>query len=36
MSAILEVRDLVKQYPKVRAVDGVSFDVPAGICFGLT
>jgi ABC-2 type transport system ATP-binding protein len=35
MSAILEVRDLVKQYPKVRAVDGVSFDVPAGICFGL-
>jgi ABC-2 type transport system ATP-binding protein len=35
MSAILEVRDLVKQYPKVRAVDGVSFDVPQGICFGL-
>jgi len=35
MSAILEVRDLVKQYPKVRAVDGVSFDVPEGICFGL-
>jgi len=35
MSAILEVRDLVKQYPKVRAVDGVSFAVPEGICFGL-
>jgi ABC-2 type transport system ATP-binding protein len=35
MSAILEVRDLVKQYPKVRAVDGVSFDVAPGICFGL-
>jgi ABC-2 type transport system ATP-binding protein len=35
MSAILEVRDLVKQYPKVRAVDGVSFAVPPGICFGL-
>ena len=35
MSAILEVRDLVKQFPKVRAVDGVSFDVPEGICFGL-
>jgi ABC-2 type transport system ATP-binding protein len=35
MSAILEVRDLVKQYPKVRAVDGVSFDVPEGVCFGL-
>jgi ABC-2 type transport system ATP-binding protein len=35
MAAILEVRDLVKQYPKVRAVDGVSFAVPEGICFGL-
>jgi ABC-2 type transport system ATP-binding protein len=35
MAAILEVTDLVKQYPKVRAVDGVSFAVPEGICFGL-
>ena len=35
MSAILEVRDLAKQYPKVLAVDGVSFDVAPGICFGL-
>jgi ABC-2 type transport system ATP-binding protein len=35
MSAILEVRDLVKQYPKVRAVDGTSFEVAPGICFGL-
>ncbi|MGQ0587240.1 MAG: ABC transporter ATP-binding protein [Gammaproteobacteria bacterium] len=35
MGAILEVRDLVKQYPKVRAVEGVSFDVPEGVCFGL-
>jgi ABC-2 type transport system ATP-binding protein len=35
MPSILEVRDLAKQYPKVRAVDGVSFDVPAGVCFGL-
>ncbi|MGH8442799.1 MAG: ABC transporter ATP-binding protein [Nevskiaceae bacterium] len=35
MGAILEVRDLVKQYPKVRAVDGVSFEVPEGVCFGL-
>ena len=35
MSAILEVRDLVKQFPKVRAVDGVTFDVPEGVCFGL-
>jgi ABC-2 type transport system ATP-binding protein len=26
---MIEVRDLVKEYPGVRAVDGVSFDVPA-------
>jgi ABC-2 type transport system ATP-binding protein len=32
---ILEVRDLVKQYPSVRAVDGLSLAVPEGICFGL-
>jgi ABC-2 type transport system ATP-binding protein len=32
---ILEVRNLVKQYPTVNAVDGVSFSVPEGICFGL-
>jgi ABC-2 type transport system ATP-binding protein len=32
---ILDVRDLVKQYPTVNAVDGVSFTVPEGICFGL-
>lgn len=35
MSVLLEARALEKQYPKVRAVDGVSFQVPAGICFGL-
>ena len=36
MSApILEVRNLVKQYPAVTAVDGVSFAVPEGTCFGL-
>lgn len=33
--AVLEVRDLVKHYPGVRAVDGVSFAVRAGECFGL-
>ena len=32
---ILEVRHLVKQYPSVTAVDGLSLAVPAGICFGL-
>ena len=32
---ILEVRDLVKQYPGVTAVDGISFSVPEGVCFGL-
>ena len=35
MASIIEVRDLVKQYPKVRAVDGISFAVPEGVCFGL-
>jgi len=33
--ALLEVRDLVKRYPATTAVDGVSFSVPEGICFGL-
>ena len=33
--AVLEVRDLVKHFPKVKAVDGLSFDVRAGTCFGL-
>jgi ABC-2 type transport system ATP-binding protein len=32
---ILEVRDLVKVYPGVRAVDGISFAIAEGICFGL-
>lgn len=31
----LEARDLVKQYPGVLAVDGVSFGVLEGTCFGL-
>jgi ABC-2 type transport system ATP-binding protein len=34
-TALLEVRNLVKQYPAATAVDGVSFSVPEGICFGL-
>jgi ABC-2 type transport system ATP-binding protein len=32
---IIEVRDLVKQYPATTAVAGVSFAVPPGVCFGL-
>ena len=32
---ILEVRDLVKQYPGLTAVNGISFAVPEGGCFGL-
>ncbi len=35
VEALLEVRDLVKVFPGVRAVDGVSFDVVRGQCFGL-
>jgi ABC-2 type transport system ATP-binding protein len=35
MQPVLEVRDLVKQYPGVRAVDGVSFSIDEGRCFGL-
>ena len=33
--AILEVRNLHKQYPGVNAVKGIDFAVPQGICFGL-
>jgi ABC-2 type transport system ATP-binding protein len=32
---ILEVRNLVKQYSSVTAVDGLSLAVPQGMCFGL-
>jgi ABC-2 type transport system ATP-binding protein len=32
---LLEVRDLVRHYPKVKAVNGVSFSLQAGTCFGL-
>src|SRR5579862_3024067 len=32
---ILEDHDLVKQYPPVTAVDGISFAVSEGVCFGL-
>jgi ABC-2 type transport system ATP-binding protein len=29
------VRELVKHYPSVEAVRGISFEIPAGECFGL-
>ena len=35
MPAIITVRNLKKHYPKVQAVDGVSFEVAEGSCFGL-
>ncbi len=35
MTTALEARNLVKEYPGVLAVDGVSFSVQEGICFGL-
>jgi len=35
VAALISVNNLVKQYPGVRAVDGVSFDVEQGCCFGL-
>jgi len=35
MTTVLEARNLIKEYPGVLAVGGVSFAVPEGICFGL-
>lgn len=35
MATILEVKNLAKHYPRVKAVDGISFAIPEGICFGL-
>jgi len=35
MTTALEARNLVKQYPGLVAVDGVSFSVAEGTCFGL-
>lgn len=35
MTALLEVKNLVKTYGKVKAVKGVSFSVEQGKCFGL-
>jgi ABC-2 type transport system ATP-binding protein len=35
MAPVIEVHELVKEYPGVRAVDGVSFSIVQGQCFGL-
>ena len=35
MPSILAVKDLVKHYPGVNAVNGISFELHKGICFGL-
>ena len=35
LSTLIEARDLVRLYPGVRAVDGLSFQVERGRCFGL-
>lgn len=35
MTTIMAVESLVKEYPGVRAVDGISFSIEEGTCFGL-
>ncbi len=35
MEPILEVKELKKYFPEVKAVDGISFAIEPGICFGL-
>jgi ABC-2 type transport system ATP-binding protein len=35
MEPVLEVKDLVKNYGDLKAVDGISFAIPRGTCFGL-
>lgn len=35
MTPILEVKNLRKEYKNLVAVDGISFQIPTGICFGL-
>jgi ABC-2 type transport system ATP-binding protein len=35
MAPVIEVKDMVKTYPGVRAVDNVSLTIEQGICFGL-
>jgi ABC-2 type transport system ATP-binding protein len=35
MNPILEVKNIIKDYPQVRAVDNVSLAIEPGVCFGL-
>ncbi|MDH5229296.1 MAG: ABC transporter ATP-binding protein [Gammaproteobacteria bacterium] len=35
METILEVKDLVRHFGKLTAVNNVSFKIPRGVCFGL-
>jgi ABC-2 type transport system ATP-binding protein len=35
MEAILQVSELRKQFGSFTAVDGISFEIPRGVCFGL-
>ena len=35
MEPVLEIRDLRKSFPGVKAVDGISFSIEPGTCFGL-
>jgi ABC-2 type transport system ATP-binding protein len=35
MVTIIEVKDLVRTYPGVTAVDGVNLTIGQGVCFGL-
>jgi ABC-2 type transport system ATP-binding protein len=35
MAPIIEIQDLVKTYPGIKAVDNVSLNIEQGICFGL-
>jgi ABC-2 type transport system ATP-binding protein len=35
MTPLLEVKNLVKKYDNIVAVDGISFSIEPGVCFGL-
>jgi len=34
-TALLQIKNLVKQYPSVKAVDGIDINLCSGVCFGL-